>query len=154
MAKASCVMTSDEEGLTGSLMLSQVRVKPGRHYVFRSATRDTREYVAESSPTNCCCAIAVHQRTARAERATCMVHSTPYPIELCVCDASLLQALSNCTKTFILWWFVVILVLRRTKKLWKSANNLEATSSMSLNLRRKSSVLLSAAARCLPGTQQ
>ena len=25
MAKASCVMTSDEEGLTGSLMLSQVR---------------------------------------------------------------------------------------------------------------------------------
>lgn len=29
MAKASCVMTSDEEGLTGSLMLSQVNGRMG-----------------------------------------------------------------------------------------------------------------------------
>lgn len=35
MAKASCVMTSDEEGLTGSLMLSQVTEKQGRYRAAR-----------------------------------------------------------------------------------------------------------------------
>lgn len=125
------MMTSDEEGLTGSLMLSQVRVIAGSH---QQRKTQINTWYQESSQASCF-AISAHQRTARAERGTCMVHSTPYSIERCVCDASLPHALPKCTKTLILVGLSYYSSsLYPEKNRWKSSNNLEATSSMSLNL--------------------